>query len=399
MDGKRRRKTTGPTARLVTYKDRAIGIRWRCGDRRGEVSTNTTSRDEAIGEKALLLEKLRQGIFPGRTQYGPGIEWKDFRLRYQAEHLSTLSEGSRSQWTTSSNWLEKLIAPRRLADIDKAALSRFRGLLLEMKKSPNSVASYLRTLRASLGWAYDMDLLRSPPPKVRARKGLKRRSGMRSRPITGEEFDRIIAVVKTVRPNDHKDWTRFLHGLALSSLRVDELRRLSWDSEAELAIDTSGRYPMIRMFAEGHKSRNDCYQPITPEFWALLSKPGNLRSGFAFPLVGRNQQMSRKSVIRVVSSIGRVAGVVTNPAKGKMATSHDIGRRAFITKLSTTLSMSQTQQWARHSDPRTTSEYYVRHEAEALAEAAGWTRKALQNELQPSPTTANEVATEEVPNN
>lgn len=388
MDGRRRRKAAEPKARLVIYKGRSIGIRWRLGDRRGEVSATSSNRDDAIGEKAVLLEQLRQGIFPGRVQFGPGIPWSDFRLRYQSEHLSQLSEGSRSAWTTSANWLEELTNPRRLVDVDKAMLSRFRGLMLEMNKSPNTVATYLRTLRAALGWAYEMDLLKSPPPKVRARKGIKRRSGMRSRPITGEEFERIVAAIKGERPNDWKDWERFIYGLSLSSLRIDELRRLSWDPDAELSIDVTGKYPMIRMFAEGHKSRNDCYQPITPEFWALLSKPGNLRVGYAFPLKGHKQQMTRKAVIRVVSAIGRAAGVVTNSTNGKTATSHDIGRRAFITKLSTTMSMSQTQQWARHSDPRTTSEYYVRHEAESLSEAAGWSKEVLQKVLQPHPAAA-----------
>lgn len=386
MDGNRRRKAAAPQARLVFYQGRSIGIRWKCGDRKGEVSAASTNRDDAIGEKAVLVEKLKQGIFPGKVQYGPAIEWKDFRARYQTEHLASLSDGSRSAWTTSANWFEKLLNPRRLSDVDKGALSRFRGLMLEMGKSPNTVATYLRTLRAALGWAYDVDLLRSAPPKVRARKGLKRRSGMRSRPITGEEFDRVIASVKLVRPDDAKDWERFLKGLSLSSLRIDELRRLSWESDAELAIDASGRYPMIRMFAEGHKSRNDCFQPITPEFWQLIAATGQLRVGPVFPLKGRRgAQMTRKAVIRIVSRIGKKAGVITNTSTGKTATSHDIGRRAFITRLATKMSMSQTQQWARHSDPRTTSEYYVRHEAESLSEAAGWSKEVLQQVLQSHP--------------
>jgi integrase len=385
----------GPTARLIDYKgQRAYGIRWECGKRKGEVASNTLDRDEAVGQKALLLDRLSRGIFPKREADGPGITWADFRKRYRNEHVELLSEGSKSAWTTAANWYESLMSPRHLADVDKATLSKFRGELLAAKKSPNTVATYLRTIRAGLGWAYDMDLLKIVP-RVRARKGLQQRSGMRSRPITAEEFERIILAVPKVRNGPRQGdvdlWQRFLRGLWLSSLRVDELRRLSWDAGADLSIDAAGKYPMIRMLAEGHKSRKDCYQPITPEFWALISKPGVQRTGYVFPLPGVNgQQMTRKAVIRVVSAIGKKAGVVTNTGTKKTATSHDIGRRAVLTRLAATMTLSQTQQFARHSDPRTTSEFYIRHEAESLAEAAGW--KGVAGKLQTPKTTSSRAS-------
>jgi integrase len=254
------------------------------------------------------------------------------------------------------------------------------------------VATYLRTLRAALGWACDEAELIKSAPKIRARRKLKRKRGMRSRPITGEEFDRILKAVSEIRPRDAAAWLDFIKGLPMSSLRIDELRRLSWDEGAELSIDQTGRYPVIKMLAEGHKAGEDCYQPITPEFWALISRPGRLRTGHVFPLAGRGQQMTRKAVIRVVSAIGAKAGVITEPTTGKTATSHDIGRRAALTKLSETLSMSQTQQMARHADPRTTSQYYLRHDAEKLAEAIGWQRVA--NRAQPAVSRERQTTTE-----
>lgn len=377
MDGNRGRKSAGPKARLVFYRDRPIGIRWRLGARSGERSAETYDRDEAIGAKALLLRDLADGRIPAKESFGPAVTWSEFRERYRLEHVATLSEGSQSAWTTAANHLERLMKPRRLADVDKGMLSSLRGALLEEGKSPASVATYLRTIRASLGWAEEMDLIKAAP-KVRTRSGVKRSTGMRSRPITLEELERIVAKVSSVRPKDPEPWRRFLWGLWHSSLRVDELRRLSWDAGADLSIDQSGKYPMIRMYAEGHKSRTDCFQPITPEFWALIDRPGVVRRGPVFPLPGRRGQMTRKAVIRAVSALGRAAGVVTDVATGKMATSHDIGRRACITRLSTKLSMAQTQQFARHADPRTTSQFYLKHEAEALAVAVGWAPDALQ---------------------
>jgi integrase len=382
---KQRRHGDGISARIATYKGRAYGIRWRCGKRVGEVSAETVDRDEAIGVKAVILDQLRRGIFPGAEEDTPEIGWPAFRERYTLEHVRTLSEGSRSAWTTTANWFEKLCKPRRLAEINKGLLSRFHSALLDEGLSDNSVATYLRTLRAALGWAHEMDLL-EVIPRVRARKGLKRHKAMRSRPITGEEFERIVAIAPAVRPKDSADWQRFLRGLYHSTLRVDELRRLSWGGGSDLTIDQTGKYPMIRMLAEGHKSGTDCFQPITPEFWKILTQRGASQTGFAFPLKGRRGQMSRKAVIRVVSAIGKKAGVITDIDTKKTATSHDIGRRASLTRLAGTLSTSQTQQFARHSDPRTTSQYYIRHDAETLAEAVGWRKPKERRDATARPT-------------
>jgi integrase len=371
--GRRSSKASRPAgARIVVYKNRAIGIRWHLGEKEGEVSSGTLDRDEAIGERAIILRDLREGIFPTREADGPSIIWKDFRQRYQNEHLVSLSEGSNAAWATAANHLQRLAKPKKLIDVTKAMLSRFRGDLLAEGKSPNSVATYLRTIRAALGWAYELDLIRDLP-KIKARKGIKKSNSMRSRPITGEEFDRIISLVPKKRPKDADQITDFINGLWHSLLRIDELRRLSWDECESLRIDESGKYPMIFMRADGHKGRRDCYQPITPEFWKLISKPGRIRSGYVLPLPGRGgRQMARKSIIRIVNAIGKASMVVTDTTTGKYATSHDIGRRAGLTRLSRKLKLSQVQQLARHTDPQTTSQFYIRDDAEELAEATGW---------------------------
>jgi integrase len=392
----RREDSEGVEAKLVYYKSRAVGVRWRHHNDSGEVSTGTTDRDEAIGYRAVLLAELKQGILPRVEQVGPGMRWTDFKRLYEQDYLATLSEGSQSAWTTASNWLDKLIKPRRLSDLNKASLSKFHGMLLAQKgkkrkdgkdgkpMSPSSAATYLRTIRAALGWGYDLDLIEHVP-RLRLRKGKKRQATMRSRPICGEEFDRILAAVAEVRPNDTETWRRFLRGLSLSSLRVDELRRLSWDDSSDLQIDTTNDIPLIRMLAEGHKSGEDCFQPVTREFWELISSLPGPRVGPVFPLPGKYGQMTRKRVIRTVSAIGRAAGVITNSSTRKTATSHDIGRRTFLTKISRKLSMAETQAWARHSDPRTTSTYYIRHTAEELARAAGWAELQVDCSAQDNP--------------
>ena len=55
---------------------------------------------------------------------------------------------------------------------------------------------------------------------------------MKGRPITAEEFDRMLAAVPKVRPQEARARTRFLTGLWLSGLRLSEACALSWDEDA-----------------------------------------------------------------------------------------------------------------------------------------------------------------------
>ncbi len=176
----------------------------------------------------------------------------------------------------------------------------------------------------------------------------------RSRPVTLEEFERILTCVPKVRARDPELGVSFLKGLWEGGFRLEELVRLSWDSGQPLSIDAAGKFPLVRILSEGEKAHHDRLQPITPEFWDLLCEtPLEKRYGPAFPL-----PCGSKRACRIVSDIGRRAGVVTDPSSGKCATSHDIGRRALTTRLGECLTESQLAQWMRHESPETTRQYY-----------------------------------------
>ena len=66
---------------------------------------------------------------------------------------------------------------------------------------------------------------------------------MRGRPITAEEFERILEVVPKVRPRDTAAWRHYLEGLWLSGLRLAESLVMSWEEDASISIDLSGRRP------------------------------------------------------------------------------------------------------------------------------------------------------------
>ncbi len=341
---------------------------WECGQRSGEVSSGTTDRREAERAAGRLEEQLLAGQFPGRSE-GIAISWEDFRRRYEREWLEQLSSGSRAGWRTAANHFERICEPRLLIDIDKAMLSRFRAELETAGISPASAKSYYLALHAGLGWAADVVDLIETAPTIRLRKPKGRKSSMRSRPITGEEFERMIATVPKVRPRDSTNFERFLRGLWLSSLRIDELNRLRWELSQPLHVDLTGKLPLI-VFLGAQKNGSDSYLPAPPEFWELVDRRGVPRRGHVFPMPHNNNQMQTRSIGRRISDIGRRAGVLVTQS-GKHATAHDL-RRGNLTALASRANLSQVQTIARHSDPKTTSDYYVKHDAETLAAALGW---------------------------
>lgn len=355
--------------RLHRYRGRPFGLIWECGPRRGEVSSGETRERDALRAAGRLEEQLLAGLLP-TSQESIRITWAEFRQRYEREWLAGLSFGSQRGWATAVAHFERIAKPRLLADITKATLSNFRGELEAMDISPASARSYYRAIRAGLGWAESVDLI-DRVPTIRQRKQAQQSAAMRSRPITAEEFERMLLAVPKVRGDDAKAFAEFISGLWLSGLRISELNRLSWDARATVHLEL-GDLPLIA-FLGGQKNRRDNYLPAPPEFWQLVTRRGRSRTGLVFPIVTQRtrKQMTTLTIGRRIADIGRAAGVIVNDQTGKSATAHDL-RRAYLTRVAAKATMSQTQAIARHADPKTTSEYYVRHEAEQLAKSLGW---------------------------
>lgn len=359
--------------RLHRYADRPIGLIWQCGDRSGEVSSGYYREAEAFRAAGRLEERLAAGMLPGSSQ-GLRITWADFCQRYETEWLDRLSYGSRRGWKDAKRHFEEICDPQFLSDVDKAMLSQFRSSL-ERKVAPTSARSYYAALRAGLGWAESVDLL-NQVPRIRHRKTGKRVATMRSRVITAEEFDRLILKLRLdsegQKRGDAKAFERFATGLWFSGLRIDELNRLRWEPSYPLHVRFEGKLPMI-VFLGAQKNASDTYLPAPREFWQLVDRPGVARSGHVFPIAGRwGNQMATRTIGREISDAGKLAGVVVDPRSQKCATAHDL-RASYLTRMAPLLQANQLQSLARHSDPKTTSQFYIRHEAEELAKAAGWT--------------------------
>ena len=124
-------------------------------------------------------------------------------------------------------------------------------------------------------------------PKIKMPKRAKGSKVMKGRPITGEEFDRMLDKVDSI-VNDvvAPSWRYLLRGLWLSGLRLDEALNLYWDRPDRLRVDLDGRRPMFHILAEHEKGKRDRLLPMAPEFAEMLDlAPENERRGRVFKLV------------------------------------------------------------------------------------------------------------------
>ena len=133
-----------------------------------------------------------------------------------------------------------------------------------------------------------------PRPQIEMPKIAKGQTLMKGRPITGEEFDRMLAEVQTSARTIPQAWKDFLTGLWLSGLRLDEGCNLSWDEEAPFMVDLSGKRPVFRIMAAAQKARRDELLPMTPDFadWLLKTFPEAERVGKVFKLTTTPRRQS-----------------------------------------------------------------------------------------------------------
>ncbi len=330
-----------------------------------ERSTGTPDRKEAWKRAGDWQAELNDGRYCRNSR----ITWDDFRLRYEEEKLSTLAENTQAAAGSAMNHLERVLDPERLSSLTSEAMSRFQARLRREGMKQSTIAVHLRHLRAVLNWAVSMGLL-TKKPRLQVPRPARGSRIMRGRPVTAEEFDRMLAAVPKVRKHDPGLWQRYLRGLWLSGLRLQESLALSWDPDAAFAIDLGGRHPRFRIYAEAEKGHQDRYLPMTPDFaeW-ILQTPEDEREGVVFRLeaIGSGHPLTGNHVGRIVSAIGEKAGVVVNKAEGKFATAHDL-RRSFGTRWAPKVKPVTLQRLMRHKSLETTLRYYVDLDADELAD-------------------------------
>lgn len=344
---------------IMRYKDPFTG-------KQVNRSTGTSSKREAERAAAVWQDELNNGRYQKPTR----MTWEDFKLLHDKDKLANMRSTTAMAYDSTINVFERLVKPDRLADVTTGRVTAFASMLHNLGRSPATVARHLRHLKAVLRWAHRQGyLLKLPTFEVQ-----KQSKGMRGRPITGEEFDRMLAAtVKECGEREAGSWKFYLRGLLASGLRLSESLALRWDdAPGAIVVDLTGRRPMLRIRAESEKGNTHRLLPITPEFAELLAMvPEANRRGHVFNPLGVPRTRTR--IGKRISMIGKAAGVVTDHREkaGELvkvfATAHDL-RRSFGFRWSRRIMPTILRELMRHESIETTMKYYVGVNAEATAD-------------------------------
>ncbi len=362
--------------RLRVWKATVKGqyvVRWQWADEttpHQEATDLAATKGNVSKLRKLLVAKEEELLAERKT----GVPWATVMDRYDKEELIHQKPSSRRKWVTSTNKLAEHCAPHVLSDVDGSLLSKFGAKLREAGLAPDTIAGYFAELRRMLNWAegiwqdYQM-------PRVRPPRGVKR-SGMKGRPITREEFERMLDATEGVVGADFAaGWRYYLTGLYLSGLRLEESLRLTWDDPREihvLSLDLDN--PRIQI--PDDKAGRDDGLPITTDFAFFLSEtPPEKRKGRVFRPELKRGTPSYWTFSDTVSDIGKAAKVLVFAGKNdsiKYASAHDL-RRAFGTRWAPYMMPADLQRYMRHRSIATTMKYYVDLD---MAKAGKRTQKA-----------------------
>ncbi len=350
-------------------------LRWMNDGNWKEETTNIPS----IQSKKKLAERLAAQKELELDGFVETITtWDELYLLFHAEHLDSQKPSSRSSSDTALKKFNAICKLNKLKDISSKTVSRFVSELRKQGLRPDSIKGYLKRVMAVLNWAYEMGHIQRKIRYKSKQKSVK--SQMRSRPITSEEYERMLESVETVRPSDYELWKFYLKGLWCSGLRLEESVNLGWDWKFDISIDIDSKVPHYKIMGEGQKSGRDEILPMSPEFVELLQTvPKRQRRGRVFKLPkGLGETPHPRTAGKVIAKIGRVANVVVN-REGKTATAHDF-RRSFGSRWALKVMPPILKQMMRHADIETTMKYYVSFEAEELWEQINKTTN--QNEIE-----------------
>jgi len=281
------------------------------------------------------------------------------------------------------NLVEKIVNPLRLADLTESHISHWQATLRKEGLSETTIKSYSAHLKAALRWAERMGML-VKVPKIDMPKRVKGAKVMKGRPITGEEFERMLAKVPAVVGKAAvQSWVHYLKGLWWSGLRLGESLELWWDRDDRLSVDLSSEYPMMQIPAECEKGYQDRLLPMAPEFAEfLLALPEAERIGRVFkpqpPKRVCGERLCDSRVSKIVAAVGKAAGVKVatrskiDPETGrrvevvKYASAHDL-RRSFGERWAARVMPTDLMALMRHESIETTLRYYVGRNAQATA--------------------------------
>lgn len=311
------------------------------------------------------------------------MRWEDFREEYRRIQLPTIRDRSSECAENRLDIAERILNPRTLGDVaNPEALHKLQTELLagahsrfNRRRSPHTVKSYMAAVLSALGWAETQGWIPSTP-KIRKVKTHKLRQ-MKGRPITTEEFERMLDKTKEVVGDEAAEsWKYLLRGLWESALRLDELMHLSWNEPNTIRPEWKrGRLPVLIIPHQLQKNDTEEAIPLLPWFESvLLVTVASERTGWVFDPVSLQTKVNRRIVqsrpnsawvAKVVSRIGKAENVVVIPGDGKTgrptkyASAHDLRRSCADRLLDAGVPPITIARVLRHASWDTTRRHYA----------------------------------------
>lgn len=338
-------------------------------------SLKTTDERTAI----RMSQRIQTAINSGES-IDEGPTWENAVEAFKDDTFPSLSPASRADTLTTIKFLNVFVRPKSLAALNESAISNFAAQLRSTEirgklRSEATIRRYLAQVKRMLRWFHDAGYI-NRVPRIR----MPPATGAKGRPLTDAEFQAMknaVPLVVGLNTERVRSWTELLEGLWLSGLRLGEALRLTWDNPFSIRVDLDGHQrPMLIFPGAFQKNRQDQIVPITPDFADWLRDRQD-PTGFVFqPLCqGLDERVDRLWASRLISRIGEKAGIVvkeTFAESGKktdhFATAHDL-RRSFGARWARKVLPPVLRELMRHSDIKTTLDYYAGRNAESLAES------------------------------
>jgi integrase len=385
--------------RIARPAGRPFQVRYFCQKENREIRVSVGSRDESDAQKLLaeIKAKLLLGldVRPNTDKTcGPDMLWEHFREEYRKHHLSTLRDNSVCDIECRLDLAERIMKPKTLGDLGQPeVLLRLQTRLLngeesrrKMPRSSHTVRGYIASVLAALNWAYELRWL-PDRPQIKKIKTSKQKV-MKGRPISEAEFRRMLdSTPDVVGPAAAASWRFILRGLWNSALRIDELMHVSWDKPGTIRpVWLTNKSPLLEIPASMQKNDTEQTIPLLPWFEdVLLEVEQEQRTGWVFSpaslqlKLGRGARHSRPKadwVARIISRIGKAAGIVVEEANAKTgrpekyASAHDLRRSCGERLRNSGVPPLLICRVMRHSSWETTRRHYapgdVQNEAETL---------------------------------
>jgi integrase len=242
-------------------------------------------------------DELMIQVKPVAVPTGDGRTWAECSEQYRNRMKSRMRRRSHADTTYRLSVAERIFKARcasqggtsepTLADcMTLASLEYLQDALLDGtegrrgSRSPNSVNSMMASIMAFARYCRDHEWIDRIPPL----RKIEVDEVMKGRPISGEEFERMIAATPgVVGESAAPSWTFTLKVLWESAFRIQDAMRFSWDDTEQIHPvwpRLRSQHPTI-VIPSTQKNRKNEEIPLLPGLGELLrSVPKHERSGW-----------------------------------------------------------------------------------------------------------------------